>query len=327
MSPPASTTGGPSWRRIWSSVGGRRRAHEDPSAALRRDATAAAAGLPALTVEAKRLAHAVAAGVHGRRRAGPSETFWQHRPYAFGDPASAVDWRQSARSSGPLYVRQNEWESASIVWLWRDASASLDYASARELPTKRRRADVLAGALAILLAAGGERVGLLGAPRIHHGSAAGDALIEALAAKPSADAVAAAPGAHALRPGARVVLFSDFYGDAAEAAAAPIAEAARRCAAAGAKGALVHVVDPAEETFPFDGAVEFQDPESTGRLTFGDARSLGDDYRARFAALRRNLGDLAGEVGWTFHAHRTDAAPAHTLLALYVALSDAAPRA
>ncbi len=111
---------------------------------IRRDAEAAAATFPALLVEAERIAQTVAAGLHGRRRAGPGETFWQHRPYSFGDPVSAIDWRQSARVASRLFVRENEWEAAAAVFLWRDPSASLNFASLRNVPLKRRRADILA---------------------------------------------------------------------------------------------------------------------------------------------------------------------------------------
>ena len=108
---------------------------------IRQRAEEIAAAFPPLLIEAERIAHTVAAGLHGRRRAGPGETFWQHRAYAFGDPVSTIDWRQSARVADRLYVRQNEWDAAAAVWVWRDPSRSLDYASTRGLPTKRRRAD------------------------------------------------------------------------------------------------------------------------------------------------------------------------------------------
>ena len=95
---------------------------------IRRAAEDAAAAFPALMIDAERVAHAGASGLHGRRRAGPGETFWQHRAYTFGDPVSAIDWRQSARAADRLYVRQNEWEAAAAVWIWRDPTRSLDYA-------------------------------------------------------------------------------------------------------------------------------------------------------------------------------------------------------
>lgn len=282
---------------------------------IRRDAEAAAATFPALLVEAEHIAQTVAAGLHGRRRAGPGETFWQHRAYSFGDPVSTIDWRQSARVAGRLYVRENEWEAAAAVYLWRDPSRSLEFTSLRDIPTKRRRADVLAVALSILLAQAGERIGLLGQERRpFHGRGAPARLLEALLAPTGSES--APPPAH-LSAGARVVMFSDFYADI-EAFEASIRSLAR----AGATGALMQICDPAEEEFPYRGRVEFRDLESRDRLTFGDTGALGGAYKTKFAAHRRALEALAQGAGWTFIAHRTDRPAHHALLALFTALGD-----
>ena len=283
---------------------------------LRREAGALAAPLPPLLIEAQRVAQTVAAGLHGRRRAGPGETFWQHRPYAFGDAASAIDWRQSARATGRLYVRQNEWEAAATVWIWRDPSRSLDYSSVQGLPTKRRRADVLATALALVLAQGGERIGRIGAsPRVFHGRSAGERLFEVLSAEAFDDAASTPPDAP-IRPFSSVVYISDFLGDEAALAAA-----AARAASLGAGGVMVQVNDPAEELFPFAGRTEFEDPESPARLTVGDAGNLAEDYRRAFAAHRAGLSVLCRNLGWPLLLHRTDAPASAALLALYAALN------
>ena len=106
------------------------------------------AHLPPLMVAAERVAATVSQGVHGRRRVGQGETFWQFRRYNFGDSTQLIDWRQSAKSQ-PVYIRENEWEAAQSVWLWRDGSASMDYRSSGDVKTKIERADLL------LLALGG----------------------------------------------------------------------------------------------------------------------------------------------------------------------------
>lgn len=284
---------------------------------IRRQAEEIASVLPPLLVEAERVAQTVAAGLHGRRRAGPGETFWQHRAYAFGDPVSSIDWRQSARAADRLYVRQNEWDAAAAVWIWRDPSRSLDYASARGAPTKRRRADILAVALAALLAQAGERIGLGGArPRIFHGRNAAAQFLEALDVEAFADAASSPPpmpiGAHA-----RIVFLSDFFTELDA-----VSQAAARCAAQGAKGVLVQIVDPAEETFPFKGRTEFADVESRDRIVFGDAGALRDAYRREFTAHRERLIGIANRFQWTFVAHNTDAPASAALLALFMALSE-----
>src|SRR5262249_30048253 len=80
-------------------------------AELRDRAGEAAAVLPPLLVAAERVAVTVAQGVHGRRRVGQGETFWQFRHYESGDAAARIDWRESAKSQR-LYVRETEWEAA-----------------------------------------------------------------------------------------------------------------------------------------------------------------------------------------------------------------------
>jgi uncharacterized protein (DUF58 family) len=77
-------------------------------ARLQHRAEQAAAALPPLLVAATRVAATVAQGVHGRRRVGQGETFWQFRQYQPGDAAQRVDWRESAKSQR-LYVRETEW--------------------------------------------------------------------------------------------------------------------------------------------------------------------------------------------------------------------------
>lgn len=287
---------------------------------VRHQAEQLAAAFPPLLIEAERIAQTVAAGLHGRRRAGPGESFWQHRAYAFGDPVSAIDWRQSARVADRLYVRQNEWDAAAAVWIWRDPSKSLDYASADDWPTKRRRADILALALASLLADAGERIGVASREaRLFHGRNAASRFCEALDVNAFDDDASEPPpapiGAHA-----RLVFISDFFTDLSA-----IAAAVSRAASLGAKGVMVQIVDPAEEVFPFEGRTEFLDVESRRTLTFGDAAALGDSYRREFAAHRRALAELAGQFRWTFIAHRTDAPASAALLAIYEALAD--PRA
>src|SRR5256714_10721107 len=100
------------------------------SDALRDRAEQAAAVLPPLLVAAERVAVTVAQGVHGRRRVGQGETFWQFRQYQPGDAAARIDWRESAKSQR-LYVRETEWEAAQSVWLWRGGSPANGVTPAR----------------------------------------------------------------------------------------------------------------------------------------------------------------------------------------------------
>src|ERR1700759_4366165 len=123
-----------------------------------------AASMPRLMLEARRVAATVIHGVHGRRRAGPGENFWQYRRFVSGEPASRVDWRRSARDDH-LYVREQEWEAAHTVWIWPDRSPSMQFASPLVRDTKLYSSLVVALALAEILVEGGERVGIPGLTR------------------------------------------------------------------------------------------------------------------------------------------------------------------
>src|SRR5438132_14356435 len=119
----------------------------DPTeeAATRRAAAGAralTAAMPRLILEARRVAATVIHGVHGRRRAGPGENFWQYRRFVSGEPASRVDWRRSARDDH-LYVREQEWEAAHTVWLWPDRSPSIMFKSSLAQATKPERVLVI----------------------------------------------------------------------------------------------------------------------------------------------------------------------------------------
>src|ERR1700741_1492735 len=83
---------------------------------------------PRLILEARKIAATVIHGLHGRRRAGPGENFWQYRRFLSGEAARRVDWQRSARD-GILNVREQEWESAHTVWIWPDRSLSMHFTS------------------------------------------------------------------------------------------------------------------------------------------------------------------------------------------------------
>src|ERR1700744_5138340 len=102
-----------------------------------------AATMPRLILEARRVAATVIHGLHGRRRAGSGENFWQYRRFVSGEPASRVDWRRSARDDH-LYVREQEWEAAHTVWIWADRSPSMLFASTLAQQSKLHRTLVVA---------------------------------------------------------------------------------------------------------------------------------------------------------------------------------------
>src|SRR5437660_3398452 len=142
------------------------RTYPDAAAAARAsgEGRSLAATMPRLILEARRVAATAIHGLHGRRRAGPGENFWQYRRFISGEPAARVDWRRSARDDH-LYVRELEWEAAHTVWIWPDRSPSMAFSSTPNRETKLDRALVVGMALAEILVEAGERVGVPGLMR------------------------------------------------------------------------------------------------------------------------------------------------------------------
>jgi uncharacterized protein (DUF58 family) len=289
---------------------------------LRARAEQTAAALPPLLVAAERVAATVAQGVHGRRRVGQGETFWQFREYEPGEDAGRIDWLQSAKSQR-LYVRETEWEAAQSVWLWRDASASMDYSSSRyfsggDWPTKRDRAELILVALASLLVRGGERLALLGSgigPMT--GRLALSRLVEMIEHRPGA--ANTDPGLPVFEPlprAGQLVLIADFLAPL-EHIQAIVAQFAR----AGLKGHLLQIADPAEEDMPFAGRVRFEGVEEREEIVISRVEGVREDYIRRFRGHRDGLAEIARSVGWSLGYHRTDRAPHLALLALHAAMT------
>jgi uncharacterized protein (DUF58 family) len=291
-----------------------RAASADRLTGLHLQAEVLADRLPPLLVAAERVAATVAQGVHGRRRVGVGETFWQFRPFQPGDSTSRIDWRQSARAT-QLFMRDQEWEAAETVWLWVDVSGSMAYRSAATLPTKQDRATLLVLALASLLTRAGERIALLGDERRPAGGrAAVTNLCERLRAH-AADASSVVP-IQPLPQYARVVLVSDFFLPLEE-----LRDRLREFVAMGVRGHLLQVLDPAEPALPFAGRVRFEGLEGDGVALIGNVESVRRRYRDRIEAHRDGLRDLARSLGWTLASHVCDHSPEPPLLALYNALS------
>ncbi len=284
-------------------------------AALRQEAEALAGPLPPLLAAAEHLAASVIPGQHGRRRVGQGDEFWQYRPSHAGDEARMIDWRRSAKADDSLFVREKEWQAAQSVMLWLDMGRSMDFSSDAKLPPKADDARRLALALAVLLIRGGERVGLtnIGLP-----PRAGEVQLLRLTtalAEGADGAEYAAPELRAAPARSRAVFVSDFMGDIA-----PVREALTAAADRGISGALVQVLDPAEEAFPFDGRTIFESMGGTMRHETLKAGDLRARYLDRLDARKAELRDLANATGWQYTLHHTGSPAAGTLLWLYTAL-------
>src|SRR3954464_1019736 len=270
--------------------------------------------MPRLILEARRVAATIIHGLHGRRRAGTGENFWQFRRFVSGEEARRIDWRRSARDDN-LYVREREWEAAHTIWLWPDRSPSMAFSSRLARESKLDRTLTIAFALAEILVEAGERVGLPGLMRPTGSRAVIDRMAEAIMHDPTERT--SLPADFAPASLSEIVVLSDLWSPIEE-----IQSMLTQLSSNGSQGHLVQIVDPAEETFPYSGRIEFTESEGAGEITVGRAENWRADYEARLKRHRDEIRAAASKLGWSFTIHRTDRPANELLLALHARIGE-----
>jgi len=279
---------------------------------LRIEAEKAVHGLGPMNAPARRMEGGWSRGVHGRRRAGPGDAFWQYRGYAQGDSPREVDWRRSARTDDQLFIRQKEWESARNVWFWCDTSGSMTYQSKGTKWSKKERAIVLALAAARLLSDGGERIGYLNTGQsCHLGRFGLDQLSANIAAQLAPDNSNSLPPAPPRGRHAHAIMLSDFLLPEAQ-----IKATMTRFRDAGIHGQMIQVLDPAEFDFPLTGRVRVRGLEGEEEILLPRAEARRRDYQAALHGWQDTLRHLASEAGWSFSVHNTSHSPSTALIGL-----------
>jgi uncharacterized protein (DUF58 family) len=284
-----------------------------PLSQLKAEASALAGDLGTLTTRA-RAASAAHLGSAGRRKSGSGENFWQYRRHTTEDGADRIDWRRSAREEH-LFVRETELETARTFLFWVDPSVGFNWSSDPKQVQKADRALVLCMALAGALSRSGERCGALGGGR----GAVGGAKAPARVGEDIRDFKVDTPFPRAPRDTAAAIICSDFYSplDAWRERLKPIAAKCR-------DGVLLQVCDPIEEAYPFGGRVRFFRPGEERERLIGRAESIRDGYLEKFAQRRKDMTDLAAELGWRFLNHATSEEPRTPLGMLAYSLTDGA---
>lgn len=292
--------------------------NQNPTITMRSDAQAISAGVPALIAQARHLAATLSLGVHGRRRSGLGEEFWQYRQADVGDSARDIDWRRSAQGD-QYFIRQTEWQTAQAVHFWVDQSASMQFSAGNPAQSKSQRANTLAVAIAILLAKGGERFSHLDDLELPK---TGEMQINRFASHLVSDDTVddyGCPVNKAITKGSRAIFLSDFLGKWDD-----IVDGVSRIADQNVQGALVQVLDPQELAFPFMGRTIFESMKGSLSFEARRANGLRDAYLERLAARQDDLKQLARRTGWRFISHQTDSSAQSALLWLYTAMEEAA---
>ena len=281
-------------------------------AAIRRadgESRTLAASLPRLVLEARRIAANVIHGLHGRRRAGAGESFWQYRRFVSGEPSQSVDWRRSRATIICMSASRNGRPPIRVLAL--AGSLALDGVCVPAGARQQTRTHVDRDVRTRRAPRRGWRTRRHPRP---DESTASRTVIDKMAQAMLHDDAArlSLPPSFVPAALAEIVVLSDFW--------SPIAEIRRMLvglSASGAHGTLVQIVDPAEETFPYSGRIEFVEPEGAGVITAGRAESWAVDYVARVALHRDEIRSETDKLDWLFSTHTTNRSAAELLLFLH----------
>ena len=195
----------------------------------------------------------------------------------------------------------------------------MDFKSHLSKTTKRDRAYLTTLALASLALRAQERVGMIGSPqKVSHARGA----LVPMATWLLRSEGASLPQSQHLQKFSSVVLLGDFLEKPED-----IAATVRTLAARGVSGHIVQIVDPAEETLPYDGRVEFRDMDGPLKYLAGKTETLRDAYVEKFASQREAVRRIAHGVSWSFTLHHTDQSPAKLLMMLHGLVGGAKSRA
>jgi uncharacterized protein (DUF58 family) len=228
-------------------------------------------------------------GLHASPFHGFSVEFSEHRKYTPGDDPKDIDWLVYAKTD-KYYVKKFEAETNITGYLAMDLSRSMGYTHRQEL-TKFDYAICLAASLCYLMVHQQDPVGLItfdqrvrdSLPPRSKRTQLANLLSHLSRLQPTGQTDIAASLiqiAAMLRHRSLVMIFSDLLTDPE-----PVFRSLGVLRHGGHDVILFHVLDEAEVHFPFDGVVEFEEPETADRVRV-DASHYRREYLDELQAFR-----------------------------------------
>jgi uncharacterized protein (DUF58 family) len=239
-------------------------------------------------------------GLHASPFHGFSVEFSEHRKYTPGDDPHDIDWLVYAKTD-KYYIKKYEAETNITGYLVMDLSRSMAYTYRQQL-TKFDYAICLAAALCYLMIHQQDPCGLItfdekirdSLPPRSKRTQLGNVLSLLANLKPAGKteiAKSVVQIASMLKHRSLVMLFSDLLAEPE-----PIFHALRRLRHGGHDVILFHILDEAEVHFPFDGLVEFEEPETLDKLQV-DANNFKADYLKELADFREAYRRQCFQIG------------------------------
>lgn len=284
-------------------------------------ARALAERLPRIVDESRRSARHIRDGLHGNRKVGQGNDFWQFRTYDQGDSFSQIDWRRSARGD-KTYIRQNEWQASHTYWIWPMLSPSMYFSSN---PRHRQKADcalIIGLAISDLLLRNGETVGAFDTQHTHISNPAQlEKLAYAMLEAP-ASSYTETPQQIALKQQDSVIIIGDFLDYFLQSEDVSKHHHGSFCtfqtiADMGADTMAFQVLDPAEITPEFNGAIDFTDTDDNIVFRTTRFQNMRQIYQTRFEKWCASIDQLSTRYGWHITRHDTSAAPEPALIRWY----------
>jgi len=288
--------------------------------------------LGTMTLKARTVVEGALSGLHRSPHHGSSVEFAEHKEYSPGDELRHVDWKAYAKLDR-YYVKQFEQESQLTVYLVLDASASMAFSGGGI--AKLEYGGLLLAALAYLVIQQQDKVGLIACgdrsletlvpPRgrtnhFHDLMAVLESILARGAAGDESPAAALARIAELTRRRrALVVLASDLFDPDDETLRALAQLRAQRHDVS-----VIHLLDPHERSFPYDGLTQFDALESAHKVLVNPA-AIRRDYLDRMDAFLAKVRGALTAAGVDYHLIDTSQPLEQTLLALLVARSRLGP--
>jgi uncharacterized protein (DUF58 family) len=290
------------------------------------------ARLGGLPIQARVIVEGALSGLHRAAVHGSSVEFAEHKEYSPGDELRHVDWKAYAKLDR-YYVKQFEQESQLTVYLVLDASASMAFSGGGL--AKLHYGGLALAALAYLVIQQQDKVGLIscGDPgletlvppraRTSHLHDLMSVLESILARGGTGDESPAGALSRIAeltrRRRALIVLASDLFDAGDDTLRILVQLRAQRHDVS-----VLHILDPHERSFPYDGLTQFEALESAGKLLVNPA-AIRRDYLDRMEAFLTKVRGTLTAAGVDYHLAETDQPLEQTLLELLVARSRLGP--
>jgi uncharacterized protein (DUF58 family) len=257
------------------------------------------ARISGLELKARTIVEGFLSGLHRSPLKGFSVEFAEYRQYLPGDDLSTIDWKVYARSDR-YYVKKYEEETNLRAHLLLDVSASMSYGSGAM--TKREYGSCLAASLAYLMTRQRDAAGLvtfddriLGwlQPSIRPGHLR--TLLLTLDRLPAGARTDAGRPLHqladALAKRGMIILISDLLDEPAR-----VIDGLKHFRFRGNDVLVLHVLDHAELTFPFDRPVTFRDLETEEEIVASPSE-VREEYLAGIRGFVETYGRELRSVG------------------------------